>query len=105
MSTTVPTYPDVCAELDALRRQLEAVRRLIRRRSRSDPSLTIDEFCALEGFSRAFYYGTLKREGRAPNEMVHSPGCVRISDAARRRWHRECEARTAPAATMETEPA
>jgi hypothetical protein len=56
-------------------------------------TLTIPQFCELEGISRGMFY-KMRREGRAPRQMIHSDGCIRISPGARVDWHREREAET-----------
>jgi predicted DNA-binding transcriptional regulator AlpA len=56
-------------------------------------SLTVPQFCALEGLSRSMYY-KLRHQGRTPRTMSHSDGCVRISPQARADWHRQREAET-----------
>jgi predicted DNA-binding transcriptional regulator AlpA len=50
-------------------------------------SISIPEFCALEGMSTTTYY-SLKKDGLAPREK-RLPGrnWVRITPAARRGWH------------------
>lgn len=50
-------------------------------------SLTIREFCELEGFSRTTFF-KMQRNGTAP-ETLRIPGVsiVRITAAARREWH------------------
>jgi hypothetical protein len=91
MSAAVPTNPNLPTEIAELKSQVERLQHLLE----SERSLTIPEFCEAEGFSRAFYYGTLKKHDRAPREMRHSDGCIRISPEARRDWRRAREAESA----------
>jgi predicted DNA-binding transcriptional regulator AlpA len=89
MSDELSCEPDPSAEIAALRK---TVKRLLG--ARGELSLTIPEFCAAEGISRAFFY-ELKKQGRAPRTMRHGDGCVRISPEARQDWRRAQEAATA----------
>jgi hypothetical protein len=58
-----------------------------------DYSFTIDEFCAAGKICRATYYN-LKKAGKGPRVMrVRSRD--RITQEARRDWHREREAEAA----------
>jgi hypothetical protein len=54
-----------------------------------DASMTIDEFCASQRISRAFFYVML-REGWGPR-LMYLGASVRISAEARRDWRRERE--------------
>ena len=51
-------------------------------------SYSISEFCQTEGFSRGYYYGTLKKQGLNPDETRPGGNTVRITEEARARWHR-----------------
>jgi predicted DNA-binding transcriptional regulator AlpA len=53
-------------------------------------SHTIDQFCALEGISRSFFY-KLKAQGKAPR-IFNVGNCPRISEEARTAWRRQLEA-------------
>lgn len=67
-----------------------------------EPSLTIEEFCRLEGFSKTTYH-RIKLEGNAPREL-RTGNIVRISPQARRDWHALMENRS-PAAEEEARAA
>jgi len=54
-----------------------------------EPSLTIDEFCAVERISRSFYY-KLRKDAKGPREMVVGV-CKRISPEAHAEWRRARE--------------
>jgi len=53
----------------------------------SGPSLTINEFCAVEHISRPTYFA-MQRRGVGP-EVLRIPGTrvIRITPAARQAWH------------------
>jgi hypothetical protein len=56
----------------------------------AEPSLTIDEFCALEKISRAFFY-KLDRQGKAPR--TYRAGVTRrITPEMHDEWRRAREA-------------
>ena len=57
------------------------------------PSLTIDEFCAVEKISRSFYY-KLRGMNQGPREMVVG-SCKRITPEAHVEWRRAREASAA----------
>ena len=67
-------------------------------------SLSVDEFCEVEGISRSNYYG-MKKRGEGPDE-THAGARRLITPEARKRWHRR---RTVPASkaarTNKTVPA
>jgi hypothetical protein len=48
------------------------------------PSMSIDEFCALEGISRPAYFA-MRAKGQGPDEMHHG-NTIRISSPARDAW-------------------
>ena len=52
---------------------------------------SIRDFCASNGFSRSTYYN-LKREGKAPREMLVGERRVVISPEAEDEWRRAREA-------------
>jgi hypothetical protein len=56
-----------------------------------DRSISIGEFCLLEGFSLGYFY-KLKKLGLAP-KILHPPGTqiFRITAQARRDWHSRME--------------
>jgi hypothetical protein len=64
----------------------------------SESSFTVDQFCLLEGISRATYF-KLRREGRGPREMIISGNIIRITVRSRADWQRarERESRTSAA--------
>lgn len=59
----------------------------------TSPSLTIDEFCAVERISRTFYY-KLEKSGIGPRTMKVG-ACRRISPEAHAEWRRAREAAAA----------
>jgi hypothetical protein len=50
-----------------------------------DRSMSVEDFCAIENFSKSFYHG-LKRKGLGPVE-THIGRLIRITAAARAKWH------------------
>ena len=62
----------------------------------ADQSLTIDDFCRLEQFSRRLFYN-LEKEGKAP-QTYRAGTCRRISPESHQRWRRKREAESAQAA-------
>jgi hypothetical protein len=102
MSTTPITDPHLASEVAALKQLVNQLLHLAE--SAADQSQTIPKFCSSEHISRAFYY-ELKKLGKAPREMRHADGCVRISPEARRDWRRDREAETAALRPREAETA
>lgn len=93
MSTAPISDLQTSSEVVTLIQLVERLVQLVERVA-ADPSHTIPEFCAAEKISRGFYY-ELRKLGKAPREMRHADGCVRISPEARRDWRRDREAETA----------
>ena len=60
---------------------------------RHEYSLTIPDFCAMEGIEETTYFA-LQAAGRGPREMFLGGTIIRISAEARRDWHREREKET-----------
>lgn len=60
----------------------------LRKSPLSRRSYSISEFCQTEGFSRGYYYGTLKKLGLNPDETRPGGNTVRITEEARARWHK-----------------
>jgi hypothetical protein len=70
----------------------------------SQPSMTIDEFCAVENFSKSFYY-ELKKRDLGPEEL-RPPGMklIRITAEAHAEWRaRMLEEAKSEAAQLENE--
>ena len=62
----------------------------------ANQSLTIDDFCRLEQFSRRLFYN-LEKEGKAP-QSYRLGSCRRISPEAHARWRAERQAESSQAA-------
>jgi hypothetical protein len=92
MSKAHQIEPDLAVEVSALKGLVDRLLRIAE--GGIDPSQTIPQFCAGEGFSRAQYY-VMRKQGRGPREMRIGNGCIRITPEARRDWRLEREAETA----------
>jgi hypothetical protein len=95
MLGSMSTPPNIDTHLAS---EVEALKALVSRllnlaKGAADQSQTIPEFCSAERISRAFYY-EMKKAGRAPREMRHARGCIRISPEACRDWRRDRERET-----------
>jgi hypothetical protein len=58
-----------------------------KKRTKTDPSLSIQQFCDAEGLSRGLYY-KLKEDGKAPREL-RVAGIIRITHEARIAWRKK----------------
>src|SRR5215207_1476310 len=95
MSTAASNTPDLCAEVDALQRQVARLLRLLAQDGAAgERVLSIPDFCERNNISRSFFY-KLRQRGIAPRTM-HVDGRVLISPEAERDWRldREAEATT-----------
>jgi hypothetical protein len=62
-------------------------------------SLSIEEFCLIEGFSTAVYYAMRKR-GDAPTELrIPKTSKIKITPEARAEWHKRMQSREVQAQT------
>jgi hypothetical protein len=89
MPRQLPTNPDLCAEVAALKRQVGHLLRLLGQTDACGQALSISQFCGRNNISRSFFY-KLKTHGKAPRIMEVNGRRI-ISPEAERDWRLERE--------------